>query len=82
MKYDPPPSRLPEDVRLALESFFFDLEFQDHPVSVKAGIWEVRAAVPKCDLTDEVLGTVVAQYAIERGYNVNFDGNGEITSRG
>jgi hypothetical protein len=81
MNYDPPPSRLPDDIRVALESFFFGLKFQSRPVSIKAGVREVRSAVPKCDLTDEALGTVVAQYAIERGYNVNLDGNGEISSR-
>lgn len=80
MQYDSPPSQLPDDVRLALESFFFSLQFQDCSVSIKAGIREVRAAVSKCDLTDEVLGTVVAQYAIERGYNVTLDGNGQISS--
>jgi hypothetical protein len=42
---------------------------------------EVRAAVPKCELMDEVLGTVVARYAIEHGYSVNLDGDGEISSR-
>ena len=81
MNYDPPPHRLPDDVIVALESLFFSLEFQSRSISIKKGVREVRAAVPKCELTDEVLGTVVARYAIERGYNVTLDGDGEISSR-
>ncbi|MBA3448300.1 MAG: hypothetical protein H0T56_11965 [Pseudaminobacter sp.] len=71
----------PATVRLALESLFLGPGFEASPVSVKAGIRDVRAAVPDCKLSDEALGTVVAQYAIERGYHVDLDGDGKISSR-
>ena len=81
MQYDPPPSRLPEEIKLALASFLFGLELRNKSVSIRAGVGEVRAAVPKCKLSDEALGTVVAQYAIENGFHVNLDGDGRIVSR-
>lgn len=75
MRHDTPLVRLPDEVRLALATYFFSRQDHGRPISVRAGIQEVRKAAPECDLTDETLGTMVAEYAVEHGYNVHFDGH-------
>lgn len=45
----------------------------DMPVSTGQAIRAIRAALPKCDLTDRQLTDMVAAAAIRGGRNVNFD---------
>jgi hypothetical protein len=71
---------LPDDMRLAAESFFFGLDFKDRPVTVELCIREMRETVPQSDLTDETLEVIIARLAIERGFNVDF-GEGGLISR-
>lgn len=43
-------------------------------ISITAAKNAIHKAVPRCDLTDTELTTMIAETAIEAGFGVNFDG--------
>ncbi|MHA6646260.1 hypothetical protein [Mesorhizobium sp. A623] len=76
----PPLLLLSDDMRLAVGSFFFGLDFQDCPGSIEECIRQMREIVPQTDLTDENLEIIIARLAIERGFTVDLD-EGELIAR-
>lgn len=71
-------SQIPDELKLALESFFFGLDFRERSVTLEECLHELQTAASRCDFSEEELETVIARFAIERGFSVDFDRGGRI----